>query len=213
MRAVTRRQGLVVVALLLTPTMFVLVPLITGYARPVIGYVLVLVTYWLGFCLPVAVVFSNGPRDVSIRVRNRPIWIPIAALILPAATFIAAGSSSVLDADARVVVLAVSCAAINAPLEELAWRRSFRAISNSSPGFELLGLLLFVLWHVPLGFSYGVCFDYGLVGLAGGALFHGTAWTLMTRMSDSVGWPIVSHVLVNLAAFLPFFATNFAAAF
>ncbi|WP_421724441.1 type II CAAX prenyl endopeptidase Rce1 family protein [Bauldia sp.] len=197
-------------ALLLSALMAVIVPFVTSVFSPLVGYVGVLIIYWVCFCIPVAAIFGRGPKRISVGLRATKPWIPVAALALPVVVFFAAGPMRWIGSEPAILALAVTCALINGPLEELAWRRSFRANSDDSLPYEVLGLGLFTLWHVPLFFSNGVSFDHGAVGLIGGALLMGAVWTVMTRAGNSVGWPMVSHALVNTAAFLPFFAMNFA---
>lgn len=207
----TRQLSLVLAALLLSGLMLAVVPLVTNIFSPLVGYVCVLTIYWICFCIPISVIYGRGPTRVTVRLSAVKPWIIATALALPAVIFFAAKPMSWVGSAPSILALAVICALINAPLEELAWRRTFRANSDNSLAYELLGLGLFTLWHAPLYFSQGVSFDYGAVGLIGGAFFLGAVWTFMTRASNSIGWPIVSHALVNIATFLPFFATNFAA--
>ena len=210
MRFTSRQLRLVLAALLLSVLMSAVVPIVTDTSRPLVGYVSVLAIYWVCFCIPVSVVFGSGVTRVAFSLRAGRPWIPAVALTLPVIVFFAAKPTSWIGSDPGILVLAVICAVINGPLEELAWRRTFRANSANSLSYELLGLGLFTLWHVPLCFSKGVAFDHGAVGLVGGALLLGAVWALMTRQSDSIAWPMVSHVLVNVSAFLAFFAVNFA---
>lgn len=204
----SRQQSLVLAAGLLSVVMLPVVLFLTSVVSPLTGYISTLAIYWVFFCLPVSVVMGRGPNYVSVELALTPPWIPVVALALPIAVFLVAGPTAWLGADTRVLALAIGCALANAPLEELAWRRAFRANSDGRLRFEILGLVLFTLWHVPLSFSRGIDFDYGIVGLVGGAFFLGTVWVFLTRAANSVGWPILSHVLVNLAAFVPFFASN-----
>lgn len=206
-----RRRYLVLAGLGLTLVMSVTVPLLTRALGPMTGYLSVLALYWVVFCIPVSVLFGSGPDRVGIDLRWSPGWIGATALALPAAVLIATGPGRWIGAQPGILAVAGLSALINGPLEELAWRRTFRANSEGRLAFELLGLGLFTLWHVPLYFSKGVSFDHGAMGLVGSSLLLGAVWTVMTRRSDSVGWPMVSHALVNVAAFLPFFATNFSA--
>ena len=210
MRLTKPQRSLVFAALLLFVLMFAIVPLVTNALNPLPGYVGVLAIYWIGFCIPIAVMYGRGPKRVTLSLRTTKWWLPTIAIGLPVLVFFLAGPGNWLGSELQILALAVVCALINGPLEELAWRRTFRANSNDSLAFELLGLGLFTLWHVPLSLSEGVSFDPGPIALIGGAFVIGAFFTWMTRASDSVGWPIVSHALVNIAAFLPFFATNFA---
>ncbi len=208
MRLTTRQLGLVAAALVLSGAMLAVVPLVTGALDPLVGYVCVLAIYWAFFCVPIAVVYGRGSRHVAIGLSAAKPWLVVGALALPLLVYFAANPEGRVEYGSGVLALAVVCASINGPFEELAWRRTFRANSDGRLSYELLGLGLFTLWHVPLYLSKGVYFDHGAVGLIGGALFLGAVWTFMTRAGDSVGWPMVSHALVNLAAFLPFFAAN-----
>lgn len=210
MRFTPRQRRLVLAALLLSGSMLAIVPLVTAVLGPLVGYVCVLAIYWVCYCIPVAAVYGRGPVRVTIGLRAPKRWIPATALALPLIVFVAAGPTSWLRSEPSLLILAVVCGLINGPLEELAWRRSFRANANNRLSYELLGLGLFTLWHVPLYLSRGVSFDHSAVGLIGGALFLGAVWTLMTRAGNAVGWPMVSHALVNVAGFVPLFATNFA---
>lgn len=137
------------------------------------------------------------------------LWIPALAIALPIGVFFGAQTLGSIGAHPVMLLLAVGCAFLNGPLEELAWRRTFRANSGGHLSFELLGLFLFTLWHVPLYFSDGVSFDHGATGLIGGALLLGAVWMIKTRASNLIGWPIISHILVNVAGFIPLFTMNF----
>ncbi len=147
----------------------------------------------------------------ALRPRTRALWIPLAALGLPCIVAIASGVLMVRDMPPGILLRSLLAASINGPLEELSWRRAFRANSNGGIGFELFGLFLFTLWHVPLYLTNGVSFDHGAIGLVGGSAVLGGVWLVMTRGGDSVGWPMISHALVNAAAFIPHFAGNFGA--
>lgn len=205
-----RQKNLLLSAVLLSVFMMAAVPFITHELGPFFGYLCIFALYWVCFCIPVAALFGAGETRVSLSLCVKPIWIPAVAIALPIGVFVGADTLSSAEAEISIVMLAVVCALINGPLEELAWRRTFRANSGGRVSFELVGLFLFTLWHVPLYFSNGVSFDHGAVGLIGGALMLGSIWAVLTRTSNSIGWPIVSHTLVNTAGFIPLFVMNFA---
>jgi membrane protease YdiL (CAAX protease family) len=143
--------------------------------------------------------------------KRSPIWSPILAIALPVAVFFGAGTWNWLGSEGYLLAIAAGCALVNGPLEELAWRRPFRANSEGQLSFELFGLFLFALWHVPLYFLHGVSFDHDAAGLIGGAFFLGLVWMMMTRASNAIGWPMLSHAFVNYAGFIGLFAANFGA--
>ncbi len=209
MRVSPRQLTLLLTAFGFCSLMFAIVPAVTGRFDPLVGYIAVLAIYWVGFCVPVSWVFRRGSIQVSTRLGMPKKWIPAVAIAVPVVVFIVSNTMSAFDSRWDLLALSAICALINGPLEEIAWRRTFRANSDGRLSYELLGLGLFTLWHVPLYFCRGVSFDYGAVGLIGGALLLGVVWTFMTRAANSVGWPMVSHTLVNLAAFPTFFAMNF----
>lgn len=210
MRMSNRKRRLVLAAVLLSCTMLFVVPIVTDALGPLLGFLGVLALYWICFCVPVALFFGRGPSRISLRLRTTEPWVPFAALALPVGFTLVAKPWHAMTVDPQLPVLAVICALINGPLEEMAWRRAFRANSGGSLRFELMGLGLFTLWHVPLSLSEGIAFDHGAVGLIGGALVPGAVWMAITRRNGSIGWPTISHTLLNLAAFLPLFSANFA---
>lgn len=211
MTSFSKRQfQLLGAASFLSVVMLFAVPALTRALGPLHGYLSVFVLYWLGYCLPVALIVGRGDRQVGLTLGARPLWIPVLALGLPVGVLIGAGTLGALAIPPALLALAIGSALVNGPLEELAWRRPFRANSGGHLSFELIGLFLFTLWHVPLYFAEGIAFDHGALGLIGGALMLGAVWTAMTRAGDAVGWPMLSHMLVNVAAFIPLFAMNFA---
>ena len=207
----TKRQiSLVAYASVMIAVMAVIVPIVSAQLDPLLGYVSVLTIYWIGFCLPVAIVFRRGARQVDYSIQVRPHWVPALALGLPVMVALAAGSLTLDKPQVSLILIAIVVALINGPLEELAWRRTFRANSGGMFAIEFLGLLLFAGWHVPLLLTQDVSFDHGAVGLVGGAALLGAVWLLITRKTNSVGWPMISHAFVNIAAFVPHFHQNFA---
>ncbi len=207
----TKRQiSLVLSAAAMIVAMAFVVPMVSTRFEPLIAYVSILAVYWTGFCLPVAVIFGREGRSISLTPKGVPLWAPVLALGLPVLVAFGAGLFTLETPQASLIAIAVSVALINGPLEELAWRRTFRANSGDRLSFELLGLLLFAAWHLPLLLTRGVDFDHGALGLVGGAALMGGVWVLMTRATNSVGWPMISHTLVNMAAFVPHFQQNFA---
>jgi membrane protease YdiL (CAAX protease family) len=206
----TKHQiSLVAYAGLMIAAMLVIIPAVSAGFDPLMGYLSVLIIYWFGFCLPVAIVFGRGGRLVGCSVQGGPRWVPALALGLPILIALAAGTFVLDQPQTSLITIAIGVALINGPFEELAWRRTFRMHSGGALSFELLGLLLFAGWHVPLLLAHGVSFDHGALGLVGGAAMLGAVWLLITRKTNSVGWPMISHALVNMAAFVPHFHQNF----
>jgi CAAX protease family protein len=202
---------LVGASLLLVLAMALIVGPLTSTLGPLWGYLAVFAIYWIGFCLPVSIIFGRGPETIPLTLgRSTVLWVPIVSLGLPIAATVGGGLLLLDKFPYSIMALALVAAAINGPLEELAWRRSFRANSHGRLGFELLGLALFVLWHVPLLQSAGISFDGGAMGLVGGAAALGAVWMFMVRATNSMGWAMLSHGLLNAAVFVPHYVNNFA---
>lgn len=209
MKRFSRRQlNLILAAVLLSAISMAAVPLITRQWPGLTGLLCVFAVYWVCYCIPVAIFFREGDTPVRIDLKGVPYVIPAVAIALPVGVAYGAGTIDWMRAEPAIVALAVGAALLNGSLEELAWRRPFRANSGGRISFELIGLFLFTLWHVPLYLAEGVSFDRGAIGLVGGSLMLGAVWMVMTRSSNSVGWPIASHILVNIAGFIPLFALH-----
>lgn len=209
MRYSKRQMSLLISAGLLSVVMTITVPALTVTLPVIVGYLGVFCFYWIFFCIPIAVIYGKGDKHVGYNLSIVPYWVPAIALGLPICVFFSAGTPAGIGGNAHLLALSIGVALLNGTLEELAWRRTFRANSGGRISFELLGLFFFTLWHVPLYFSKGVTFDHGAFGLIGGAMMLGAVWMVITRKSNSVGWPVVSHILVNIAAFTPMFIANF----
>ncbi len=181
------------------------VPAVSAAVAFPYSYVCILAIYWIIYCIPVAVGCAGDHPKVTVRL-SRVRWPVIAvALALPCFVAIGAGTPGARFGDIELILLAIAVGAINGPLEEFAWRRTYRSNGSGSWRFEGLGLLMFTLWHIPLLLFSGVSYEFGALGLLGSAFFMGLVWLMMARATNSIGWPAVSHALVNIAAFIPFF--------
>ncbi len=203
--------GLVLHAALLIGELFFLVPVRTGW-NVQLGYLLVLAIYWLGFCLPVIWWHVRPLRDerlFSERLRWRDWFVPV--LLLGQVTLVAAVAlvphTAILTTQGAMLAAVVGV--INGPLEEIAWRGGFlrRFADRPRLGFWL-GWVLFTLWHVPLALSQGIVFDYGWVGLVGGAAALGSFWSWIAWRTGSVFYLAIAHALTNTITFWVLFNQN-----
>ena len=206
-----RQIALLVHAALLIGALFFIVPRLTGWdARA--GYLFTLGFYWLAFCLPVIGLHAlpgNDGRLFSERLPWRDWWI--LPLLLAQAGLVALISfmpnTTMLSYGA--LWLAILIAAINAPLEELAWRGGFIGTFQDRPrlGFWL-GWGLFTAWHIPLVLSVGIVFDGGAAALIGGAAALGLMWNWIAWRTGSVFYVGLAHFITNLFTFWVLFARN-----
>jgi uncharacterized protein len=132
---------LVLHAALLLGALFFIVPWATGWDSRA-GYLFVLTFYWLFFCLPVIGLHAlpgNDGRLYSETLLWRDWWLLplLAAQIGVVAIVNFVPNTSILSSGGMWLALLI--AAINGPLEEIAWRGGFLARFRDRPrlGFWL----------------------------------------------------------------------------
>lgn len=207
-----RKQWLLTIhAALLIWALFFIVPALTQW-HPQYGYLFVLTFYWLFFCLPVIgwhALTGNDGRLFSERLAWRDWWIIPLLLVQVGLVAIATFVPNTAILSQGGMYLALLIAAINGPLEEMAWRGGFLGTFRDSPrlGFWL-GWSLFTLWHVPLAMSHGIVFDGGALTLIGGAAGLGLLWTWVAWRTGSVFYVSLAHGLTNVFAFWVLFDRN-----
>jgi membrane protease YdiL (CAAX protease family) len=64
-------------------------------------------------------------------------------------------------------------------------------------------------WHVPLTLAHGVAYEGGAFALVGGAIGLGVFWSVIAYQTGRIGWPIVSHVVTNVATFVGLISSDF----
>lgn len=206
-----RQLALLAHAALLIGALFFIVPALTAW-HPQHGYLFALTFYWLFFCLPVigwhALEGSDG-RLFTEKLRWRDWWIiPLLLVqvsIVALANFVP--NTSILTQGSMYLALLI--AAINGPLEEMAWRGGFLGTFRDKPrlGFWL-GWALFTAWHIPLALSHDIVFDGGALTLVGGASALGLFWAWIAWRTGSVFYVSLAHMLTNVFAFWVLFARN-----
>ena len=204
--------ALVVHALAMIAALAALVPWLTGALGGPTGYLLAMVAYWLGFCVPVIawhVWRRHGPSLFSEKLAWRDWWVPVLLLaqvaIVGGALFYP--NTSILTTDG--VWLAAAVAIVNGPLEEAAWRGGFLVRFADRPhlGFWL-NWVLFTAWHVPLALSQGIVFEGGWITLIGGGAALGLLWSWIAWRTGSVFWVAIAHGATNFVAFWVLFDRN-----
>jgi membrane protease YdiL (CAAX protease family) len=204
--------ALVLHALLLIGALAYLVPALTRTLGGPTGYLLSLLAYWLGFCLPVIALHVRGRRSphlFSERLAWRDWFIPALLLLQLGVISLVAMTPHTSMLTTHGAMLAALIGVINGPLEEIAWRGGFMTRFADRPrlGFWL-GWLLFTLWHVPLALSHDIVFEGGWMALVGGAAALGLFWNWIAWRTGSVFWTSIAHALTNIMAFWVLFDGN-----
>jgi membrane protease YdiL (CAAX protease family) len=207
-----QQAALVVHAFLLIGALVVLVPWLTRTLGGPLGYLLSLIIYWLGFCLPVIAMHvwrQRGPLLFSERLAWRDWWVPGLLVLQIGLIGMVAVVPNTSLLTTHGAMLAAAIGLINGSLEETAWRGGFMTRFADRPrlGFWL-GWLLFTAWHIPLALSHGIAFDGGWLALVGGAAGLGLLWSWIAWRTGSVFWVTIAHVLTNALTFWVLFDRN-----
>ena len=191
--------------------MCVLVPWLTRTLGPARGYIAVFCIYWFCFCLPAGWYFQ---RDVdwwdrfSLKV-GAARWVPWAVVLQVLAVAVSSWFMRPEHISVIAIVMAIAMALVNGFCEEFFWRGAFLEQGRGDKAFQALGVALFTGWHVPLAFAHGISYPGGVLPLIGGAMGLGAFWIIIAMRTSRIGWPIVSHILTNCAAFIALVSLNF----
>ncbi len=185
-------------AALLIGALFFIVPPLTQWDTRA-GFLFTLGLHWLFFCLHVIgwhALRGNDGRLFSERLPWRDWWLLptllVQVLLVALLTFVP--NTSGLTQGGMYLALLIS--AINAPLEESAWRGGFLATFRDRPrlGFWL-GWALSWFRYVPLALSQGMSFE-------GSALIFVAGFAVLALFWASVAWRTGSVFYTALASFL-----------
>lgn len=208
----TKSQTVLVLhAAFLIGALFFLVPPLIAW-DPRAGYFLSLTFYWLFFCLPVIgwhALPNNEGRLFSEKLPWRDWWIIplLVAQVAILAGFHFVPSTSFFTTGAMWLALLI--AAINGPLEEIAWRGGFLGAFRDKPrlGFVLCWVL-FCAWHLPLAFGAAPLMGDDLPVFLGAAAALGLFWTWIAWRTGSVFYVSIAHALTNIFSFWLLFDRN-----
>ncbi|WP_166242958.1 CPBP family intramembrane glutamic endopeptidase [Paenibacillus turpanensis] len=228
-RLLTREQkALVLLAPMLVAVQIICFQLFVRLLGDSWGYLLGYVVYWVCWCVPIIAVYRNvlhkgndrrvfradtimgGWKRSDGASFSRARWIALLAVFLPAmGTGLTVFPPAAYAGGWTVVALAVFFALINAPLEELLWRKVFPAVF---PGRVLLGYVLptvcFGAWHLAPALAKDSGMDGGIAAFAGGALGMGMLWGWYAFRYQTVVPTIIAHFLTNTFAFTAFLYVN-----
>jgi uncharacterized protein len=171
---------------------------------PRLGYLAGFVFYWViwGLLLPLWILGWQGIRDLFRDTRprlGRPAWLGAVLLFLP----IAGAASTVFivklpQASLPVILGSAALALVNGTLEEVLWRGAYIRVF---PGKLFAGYIYptieFAIWHLAPQAIHPITMPGGVPAFIAGALFVGACWGWVAWRSDSILWPVVSHVLTD----------------
>jgi membrane protease YdiL (CAAX protease family) len=198
-------RRLALLALAAIPLLWLVFRFATTALQPFAGYVLGLCIYWT--FLAITLLVSTTPADRARLLTARPAGRLITALcLLPVIVLGLAGMASLHLLPMFLLPPIALAALTNGFLEELFWRGAL--VPDPSPPQAALAVLLFAFWHVALLGAQGIALTGGPATLLLGAAGLGTIWMAARRRTGSVGLSALSHVGVNLFAFILLAADN-----
>lgn len=169
--------------------------------EPSLAWVAVAVAYWGATGAIVLATTSRAQRRAWFApASRRPWWVVPAALLLGAVPIggILALQLPLVAAHAGLILPWLLFAAINPVFEEAYWRGALQDATARWPawGAALWSTALFVASH-PL--MWGVFSEGNRSPMLFGTLaLMGLSWFWMRRVTRSLRWPLLSHVLVDI---------------
>lgn len=175
------------------------------------AWITVAIVYWGGMAMVVALTTTREQRRGWFAPsRPRPWWVVPTALLLgigPAAGILLL-NLDVVAAHAALIVPWLVFAALNPLFEETYWRGTLHDATAAWPAWvaALATTALFIASH-PL--MWGV-FSIGnrSPALYASLAVMGLVWFAMRRVTGSLRWPVLSHVLVDLGNLSVFVFVN-----
>ncbi|WP_044642803.1 CPBP family intramembrane glutamic endopeptidase [Risungbinella massiliensis] len=180
------------------------------------GYLLGFLFYWFLWCIPLTIIVCFK-RKIGLKQLYAPIvdqqsnLVALFLVFLPAvSTGIVVFSEYVTIVDRNVIFLALLFALINAPLEELLWRKVYPMIFPRSIWWGFLyPTICFTAWHFAPALVRDSGMEGGITAFVGGALFMGLVWGWYSYRYQTIIPSTIAHILTNFFAFTGFLHVNF----
>jgi membrane protease YdiL (CAAX protease family) len=132
---------------------------------------------------------------------GRPNWLGVLLLLgPPLVMYVTAFPAAIKGLSLKVLVISILYALVNGTMEEVLWRGTYViAFPDSWLWGYVYPSVWFGLWHLaPMAVRPsempGGNFAFALM-----AIVLGLTWGWVARMSGSIRWTVVAHVLLNFA--------------
>lgn len=200
-------------SVIILPFMFMIFSITTSTLGTEKGYFLGFIIYW-SFCLSIIYISIKTSATqlkslYTFKLNSKNALLYSSFSLLPAfGLFSISFLPNIHLLDARLITLVLITSIINGFVEELYWRGLFLIEFKKNVMVGLLGsTLLFTSWHIALysidEINYG-----GFLALVGGSTLLGLLWSFCTRKLNSILFPTMGHILVNIFAFTELYTKN-----
>ena len=200
-------------SVIILPFMFIVFSITTSNFGIEKGYFLGFIIYW-SFCLGIIFIIIKRSRThlkslYSFHLNSKKARVYYVFALLPVfGVFIISFLPNMQLLDSRLIFLVLVTSIINGFVEELYWRGLFLTEFKNSVIFGLFAsTIFFTSWHIALytinEINYG-----GFLVLVGGSSMLGLLWSFCTRELNSILFPTLSYILVNIFAFTELYTKN-----
>jgi len=168
---------------------------------PKVAHLLGMASYWVVLsAISLATLGRTGIRQVveSFPDLGAALWLVLALPVVLAFAFGPFAKQLPLVTP-TVFLLSAALAVVNASLEECFWRGVYVHYFSSPLTAWLFPAVGFAIWHfAPLSV---LPYKRGSVFFVLSSFFLGLCWGFVAFKTKSIGWNIVSHILVDFSGF------------
>lgn len=199
-----RKAGLA--ALAAVPFLAAVCWYLTSTFTPIWGYFGTLAVYWCTVLIPLMLWRRPSLRLLRLGDITKGL-IGLAALPVVLVSCVAGFTLSHAPIPLWTAGIVIVVALCNGTLEELFWRGTVQT-TDATIAQMGAGVAMFTGWHLALLAAQGVTVTGGALGLLMGAAGGGILWAYLRAKTKAVGLPVLSHIGLNIAAFLELTSHN-----
>ena len=177
------------------------------------GYFIGFIVYWI-YCVAFAIIlFKKQNKNLSDilypNLKSRKAFLYSLLTLIPIlGVFFVHFLPNINSLTIGIILMVLVNSVVNGFIEELYWRGLFLLEFKQNIWIGLwLSTFLFGAWHIALysikDISYG-----GFFALVGGSAFMGLLWSFCSRKLNSIAFPVIAHILVNIFAFTGLYVEN-----
>ena len=211
---IKRKSILLTSSVVVFPFMFVVFKTLTSLYGTERGYFIGFIIYWI-YCITISsIVFRQNDNKfidifrINLKTNKYSVIFSLLTLIPVFGVFYIQFLPNVDLLTKGLLLLVLTNAILNGLIEELYWRGLYllEFKQNIWLGF-CFSTFFFGVWHIALYTIQDI--DYGgFFPLVAGAFFMGLLWSFCTRQLNSITFPVIAHVLVNIFAFTGLYINN-----
>ncbi len=179
---------------------------LTTQFTPIWGYLGTLTVYWTCVLIPILIWRGTRADQLALgKVTKRLFGLALLPVVMVGCVATYTLWQAPIPIWAALIVIGI--AVCNGTLEELFWRGTVQ--TDSATVVQMgLGVALFTGCHVALLAAQGVTLTGGPLALLAGAMGGGVLWTYLRSRTGTVGLAALSHIGMNIAAFLELTSHN-----